>query len=78
MATPTRSMRIPETLEAAARAGAPELAAVGIGDLVRAALAVLAGYSRTEAAALARGVRGQVLTMPESPEVRAAREGQPA
>jgi hypothetical protein len=76
--TPTRTARIPDGLEAAARAGSPELAGLGFSELLRAALAVLAGHPKEEAAKLARGQRGRVLTVPESPEVRAAREGQPA
>jgi hypothetical protein len=72
-------MRIPEPLEAAARAGAPELAGLGIGELVRAALAVVAGHPVKDAVEIARGTRGQTLTVPESPEVRsAAREHQAA
>jgi hypothetical protein len=71
-------MRIPETLEAAARAAQSELAGLGIGELVRAALAMAAGYAPRDAVELARGVRGQALNVPESPEVRAAGEGQPA
>jgi hypothetical protein len=74
MHTPTRSMRIPEPLEAAARAGAPELAGLGIGELVRAALALAAGHSIKEAVQIAHGVRGQALTVPEPTEVRTARE----
>jgi hypothetical protein len=67
-------MRIPEPLEAAARAGAPELAGLGIGELVRAALALAAGHSVKEAVAIAHGDRGKALTVPESLEVRAAGE----
>jgi hypothetical protein len=74
MRTPTRSMRIPEPLEAAARAGAPELAGLGIGELVRAALALAAGHSVKEAVAIAHGVRGQALAAPESPVARPGRE----
>ena len=64
MTTPTRSMRIPETLEAAARAGSPELAGLGIGELVRAALALAAGHAVRDAVALARGQRGVTLSGP--------------
>jgi hypothetical protein len=76
--TRQRQARIPEALEAAARAGAPEFAGLAYSELLRAALAVLAGHTRDEALRIARGRRGQVLTVPESLEVREAREGQPA
>jgi hypothetical protein len=58
MTTPTRSMRIPETLEAAARAGSPELAGLGIGELVRTALALAAGHGMRDALKLAHGQHG--------------------
>lgn len=64
MTTPTRSMRIPEALEAAARAGSPELSGLGIGELVRAALALAAGHPVRDAVALARGQRGVTLSAP--------------
>jgi hypothetical protein len=64
--TRTRAARIPDALEAAARAGSPEFAGLGFSELLRALLAVAAGYTKTEALAVARGVRGQVLTVPES------------
>jgi hypothetical protein len=58
MITPVRSMRIPEALEADARAGSPELAGLGIGELVRAALALAAGYGMRDAVKLAHGRHG--------------------
>lgn len=76
--TRTRAARIPEGLEAAARAGTPEFAGFGISELVRAALAVLAGYSKADAASIARGRRGQVLTVPDTLAGICAEEDQPA
>jgi hypothetical protein len=76
--TRQRQVRIPEGLEAAARAGTPEFAGLAYSELVRAALAVLAGHAKDEAIRIARGRRGRPLTVPESPEVRAAKEDQAA
>jgi hypothetical protein len=46
--------RVPEDLEAAARAQSPELAELPVSSLVRAGLAVLAGHSLADALAIAR------------------------
>lgn len=42
MISPAKGVRVPEPLETAARSASPELAALSIGDLLRAGLAMLA------------------------------------
>jgi hypothetical protein len=59
--------RVPEALEAAARAGSPELAALDLSTLVRVGLAVLAGHPVPVALDLARAKSG-----PKPREERAA------
>lgn len=78
MHSPMVGVRVPESLESAARARAPELESLTPSELLRAALAFLAGYPVRDAARLARGIRGQLLTMPEPSELPAAGETQPA
>jgi len=50
--------RIPEGLEAAARASSPELAALDMSMLLRVGLAVLAGHPVPDALDVARAKRG--------------------
>jgi hypothetical protein len=68
MPTPSSAIRIPPELEAAARAGHPELANENISVLVRAGLAVLAGLAVGEVIGQLRGKgRGSRLPIPSQP-----------
>ena len=57
MGTRTVTARIPRSLESAARAAAPELAALDVSTLLRAALARLAGLGLADAVQIAHDVR---------------------
>lgn len=82
--SPSAVVRVPVSLESAARKAAPELAGLSLSELLRAGLAVLAGASSpAEAAAAARltraphqrgGGRRKTAAVPESSEVRAPGE----
>ena len=64
MPSPMVGVRIPESLETAARSRSPELASLTPSELLRAALAVLAGHPVKDAADMARGQRGVLLSGP--------------
>lgn len=64
MPSPMVGVRVPESLETAARARSPELASLTPSELLRVALAMLAGHGLGEAIALAHGQRGVPLSEP--------------
>ena len=67
--------RVPEDLEAAARAGTPELAAVDYSTLVRTGLAVLAGHALPEAITAAIACRSRPGPQPGTPRGRRVSSG---